>query len=90
MRISNLFTALSGLSLDISATADHVLSENTISNDNPCVGDNCYQIETYSGYATLRLKSARNRIEADDTSSSTLPSNAWAILFNDGAVGGAG
>lgn len=70
------------------AVADNVVPDDQIVQGNLCVGFDCVNNESF-GFDTVRLKENNLRIDFEDTSVDSFPSNDWGIVANDSASGGA-
>jgi hypothetical protein len=68
---------------------DQVIPDDLIVQGSTCVGLDCVNNENF-GFDTIRLKENNDRIQFDDTSTSTgFPTNNWQIRANSSASGGA-
>lgn len=68
---------------------DQLVADDQIIQGALCVGFDCVNNENF-GFDTLRLKENNLRIKFEDTSASAgFPANAWQLIANDSASGGA-
>jgi hypothetical protein len=68
---------------------DDVIADDLIVQGSACVGLDCVINESF-GFDTLRLKENNDRIQFDDTSTSSgFPNNNWQIRANSSSSGGA-
>jgi len=68
-------------------TNNTVIPPDLIVQGSACVGFDCTSTESF-GFDTLRLKENNTRINFEDTSVGSFPSNDWEITANDSASGG--
>lgn len=84
----NTVTRLRNHRLSLLAIPDIVQPDDVIIQGSLCVGLDCVNNENF-GFDTIRLKENNDRIQFDDTSTSTgFPTNNWQIRANSSASGG--
>ena len=66
---------------------DQVIADDLIVQGSACVGIDCVNNENF-GFDTLRLKENNTRLQFNDTSVGTFPSNNWQIRANSSTSGG--
>ncbi|HKO61474.1 MAG TPA: tail fiber domain-containing protein [Pyrinomonadaceae bacterium] len=66
---------------------DQVIPDDLIVQGSLCVGFDCVNNESF-GFDTIRLKENNTRIQFDDTSVGSFPTNNWQIRANSSASGG--
>jgi hypothetical protein len=67
---------------------DDVIPDDLIVQGSACVGLDCVNGEVF-GFDTIRLKENNTRLQFDDTSVGSFPTNNWQIRANSSANGGA-
>lgn len=84
----NTVTRLRNHRLSLLSMPDIVQADDVIIQGSLCVGLDCVNNENF-GFDTIRLKENNDRIQFDDTSTSTgFPTNNWQIRANSSASGG--
>jgi hypothetical protein len=69
------------------AIPDQVIPDDLIVQGSICAGFDCVNNENF-GFDTIRLKENNTRIQFDDTSVGSFPTNNWQIRANSSASGG--
>lgn len=67
--------------------ADQVVPDDMIVQGSICAGFDCVNNENF-GFDTIRLKENNTRLQFDDTSVGTFPSNNWQLRANSSSSGG--
>jgi hypothetical protein len=84
----NTLNRLRNHRLSLFSAPDVVTADDEIIQGSLCVGLDCVNNENF-GFDTIRLKENNDRIQFDDTSTSTgFPTNNWQIRANSSASGG--
>jgi hypothetical protein len=69
------------------ALPDQVIPDDLIVQGSACVGIDCVNNENF-GFDTVRLKENNTRLQFEDTSAGTFPSNNWQLRANASPSGG--
>jgi hypothetical protein len=83
----NTVTRLRNHRASLFAMPDFVIADDLIVQGSACVGLDCVNGEVF-GFDTIRLKENNTRIQFDDTSVGSFPTNNWQIRANSSANGG--
>lgn len=84
----NTVTRLRNHRVSLLSIPDQVIPDDLIVQGSACVGLDCVNNESF-GFDTIRLKENNDRIQFNDTSVGSFPTNNWQIRANSSASGGA-
>jgi hypothetical protein len=72
---------------NVNITGQLYVTDDSILDDNVCMGNHCDPSEAFDADQTLRLKFITNTIQVVDTSVSPSPDRDWSLRFNDNNPG---